>query len=143
MHDAALPPEQRRALLALKPAAERGFYLAGGTGLCLRLAHRRSFDIDLFRDSEIDPEELLRDLESSGVHASNVRTKPNTLWLEVEGVETSLMYFPYPRVRCPGAAKGTSSRHPGSASSRGVWHPCSALVLLPTTPCAIAATNRR
>lgn len=56
MHDDALSPEQRRALRALKPAAERGFYLAGGTGLCLRLAHRRSIDLDLFRTNEFDSE---------------------------------------------------------------------------------------
>jgi hypothetical protein len=36
VHDDAISPEQRRALLALKPAADRGFYLAGGSALCLR-----------------------------------------------------------------------------------------------------------
>jgi hypothetical protein len=45
---------QRAALSALKPAAERGFYLAGGTGPCLHLAHRRSIDLDLFRTESFD-----------------------------------------------------------------------------------------
>ncbi len=56
MHQDALSPEQRRALLALRPAAERGFYLAGGSALCLRLAHRRSIDLDL---SLVEPEVCL------------------------------------------------------------------------------------
>ena len=46
MHDDAISAEQRVALSALRPAAERGFYLAGATGVCLRLAHRRSVDLD-------------------------------------------------------------------------------------------------
>lgn len=95
MHDNTLPPEQLAALSALTPAALRGFYLAGGTGLCLRLGHRRSFDIDLFRDTDFDASELLRELQSDGVAASNVRTKRSTLWMDVGGVRVSLMWFPY------------------------------------------------
>jgi hypothetical protein len=98
MHDEVISPEQRRALRALKPAASRSFYLAGGTGLCLWLAHRRSIDLDLFREADFNPEEMLRELESEGLQVSNVRTKPSTLWFDVEGVQTSLMRFPYPTV---------------------------------------------
>ena len=101
MHDDAISAEQRLALSALKPAAERGFYLAGGTGLCLRLAHRRSIDLDLFREHDFEPDALLRELESAGVSTSNVRSKPSTLWLEVAGVKTSLMRFPYPSLSPP------------------------------------------
>jgi hypothetical protein len=96
VHEDAISPDQRRALHALKPLVERGFYLAGGSGLCLRLAHRRSIDLDLFRDHEFDPEELLADLQSRGVSLSDVRSKPNTLWFELEHVQVSLMRFPYP-----------------------------------------------
>ena len=31
-----------------------GFYLAGGTGLALQYGHRRSVDLDLFREREFD-----------------------------------------------------------------------------------------
>jgi Nucleotidyl transferase AbiEii toxin, Type IV TA system len=96
VHDDALPPEQRAALSALKPAADRGFYLAGGTGLCLRLGHRRSFDLDLFRDADFDPDDLLRELQAERLPLSNARTKPATLWIDVEGVRVSFMRFPYP-----------------------------------------------
>jgi hypothetical protein len=102
MHDEAITPNHLTALLALKPAAARGFYLAGGTGLCLRLAHRRSIDLDLFRDEPFDPENLLRELEAEGLRFTNASTKPNTLWIEVEGVHISFMLFPYP---CIGPAE--------------------------------------
>lgn len=64
MHDDALSADQRAALLALAPTVSRGFYLAGGTGLCLRLAHRRSLDIDLFREEPFDTERTLADLRA-------------------------------------------------------------------------------
>jgi hypothetical protein len=101
MHDDAISAEQQAALSALRPAAERGFYLAGGTGLCLRLAHRRSVDLDLFREHDFEPDALVRELESAGLRVSNVRSKPSTLWLEVAGVKTSLMRFPYPNLSPP------------------------------------------
>jgi hypothetical protein len=103
MHDDALPPEQRRALSALKPLADRGFYLAGGSALCLRLAHRRSVDLDLFRENDFDPEQLLRELVAEGVPVRNSRSQRGTLWFEIEGVPVSLMRFQYPTLRAPDA----------------------------------------
>jgi len=96
MHDEAITSSQRAALSALKPAVALGFYLAGGTALCLRLAHRRSIDLDLFCDGPFDPESLLDELNAKGVYASNPRSKPNTLWIDVEDVPISFMRFPYP-----------------------------------------------
>lgn len=101
MHESALPPEQRRALLALKPLADRGFYLAGGSALCLRLAHRRSVDLDLFREADFDPERLQRDLEAQGFAMTNPASEPSTLSFEVEGVPVSAMRFPYPNLHAP------------------------------------------
>lgn len=101
MHDDALSPQQRRALQALTPAAGLGFYLAGGSGLCLRLAHRRSIDLDLFRDADFEPEQLLRELRAEGVEPRNVRSHRSALWFDIGGVETSLMPFRYPTLREP------------------------------------------
>jgi hypothetical protein len=81
----------------------------------LRLAHRRSLDIDLFRDTGFDAEDLLRELETDGLVVSNVRTKPNTLWFELAGVPVSLMRFPYPCV-----APGISSPTPKSSMAQFV-----------------------
>lgn len=101
MHHDAISSEQRRALQSLTPLAQRGFYLAGGTALCLRLAHRRSVDLDLFRCERFDPDQVLRELRDEGVPLSNARTQASTLWFEVEGVETSLMSFPHPTLEAP------------------------------------------
>jgi hypothetical protein len=103
MHEEALPADQRRALLALKPLAERGFYLAGGSALCLHLAHRRSLDLDLFCQADFDPEQLQRELRAAGLALSNPRSKPGTLWFELEAVPISLMQFPYPNLHEPEA----------------------------------------
>lgn len=94
---------QRAALSALRPAAERGFYLGGGTALCLRLAHRRSDDLDLFRADRFDPNELLRELEGAGLAAVAARSTPNTLLVDVDGVRTSFRHFPYPLIATPDA----------------------------------------
>lgn len=104
MHESALPPEQRRALLALRPLAERGFYLAGGSALCLRLAHRRSIDLDLFRETDFDPQQLQRELEAEGLALRNARSKPSTLWFDLYEVPVSVMRFPYPSLREPESA---------------------------------------
>lgn len=101
-----LPEEQRRALLSLKPAAARGFYLAGGTALCLRLAHRRSVDLDLFRTSSFDPEQLLREFVTEGLAPTSVRKEPGTLSFELQGIPVSLMAFEYPTLRAPDMVVG-------------------------------------
>jgi hypothetical protein len=74
MRSDILEPEQRAALRALKPAAQHGYYLAGGTALCLHLAHRRSVDLDLFRTDSFDAEAMVTDLKAEGVELSSVRT---------------------------------------------------------------------
>jgi hypothetical protein len=106
MHDDALSPQQRHALQSLTPLAQRGFYLAGGTALCLQQAHRRSVDLDLFRSERFDPDQVLRELRAEGVPLTNARTQSSTLWFEIEGVETSLMSFPHPMLEPPADTLG-------------------------------------
>jgi hypothetical protein len=101
MHDDVLDESQRAALSALKPAAARGFYLAGGTGLCLHLAHRRSVDIDLFRTEAFDADGIARELVASGVDLRDLRSAPATIHAEVLGVRTSLLAFPYAPLEAP------------------------------------------
>jgi hypothetical protein len=106
MHDDAISAEQRSALSALKPAANRGFYLAGGTALCLRLAHRRSIDLDLFREQDFDPQaapERPRRDRTRGFERAN-ETEHDLV--EISGVRTSLMRFPYPTLVAPEIALG-------------------------------------
>lgn len=65
MTRAKLPADQERVLLIQSALARlRGFYLAGGTGLALRLRHRISADIDWFTAEKFSAPELLTDLGS-------------------------------------------------------------------------------
>jgi hypothetical protein len=95
MRDDVLEERQRAALRALKPAAELGYYLAGGTALCMHLQHRRSVDLDLFRTEPFDAEVMVSELAAAGVHLASVRTSKASVHAEVEGVRTSLLCFPY------------------------------------------------
>ncbi len=49
-----LPPVQKRLWPALRPAADLGFTLYGGTAIALRLGHRNSADFDFFSDRPLD-----------------------------------------------------------------------------------------
>ena len=65
-----------------------GFYLAGGTGLALHFGHRRSEDLDLFRESEFASAEIrnrLRGLEALG----KLEASPETVYLQLNGVKVS------------------------------------------------------
>jgi hypothetical protein len=71
-----------------------GFYLAGGTALALQLGHRKSVDLDLFREEEWSVEVATTALaELGGVEVE--RVEQGTLWARVEGVRVSLFHYPY------------------------------------------------
>jgi len=69
LHAEALGRAQRAVLKRLGPiCGERGFYLAGGTGLALQLGHRHSVDFDWFRGQPIeDPLRLASELQALGL----------------------------------------------------------------------------
>ena len=72
-----------------------GFYLAGGTGLALQRGHRRSIDLDLFRQSDFSSTALrdrLRGLEG----LRKLETAPGTVHLELHEVKVSFLHYPYP-----------------------------------------------
>src|SRR5260363_125167 len=49
-----MPPAQQRLWPALRPAADLGFVLYGGTAVALRLGHRASVDFDFFSERPLD-----------------------------------------------------------------------------------------
>ncbi len=57
-----LPAPQQRLWPQLRPAANLGFVLYGGTAIALRLGHRVSVDFDFFRETPLDYAELHRAL---------------------------------------------------------------------------------
>lgn len=59
-HLEILPAAQQQLWSELKPAADLGFILYGGTAIALQLGHRQSIDFDFFSDKKLN-KELLRD----------------------------------------------------------------------------------
>ncbi len=69
MHTEILPSGASALMerLSADPASVlRGWTLAGGAGLALRLGHRYSDDLDFFRNDPIDIPKLLRNLRAHG-----------------------------------------------------------------------------
>ncbi len=72
-----------------------GFYLAGGTGLALQYGHRRSVDLDLFREREFESARL-GDLLRGQQGLERVALQKGTAHLTLHGVKVSLLHYPYP-----------------------------------------------
>ncbi len=53
-HMEVLPPAQQRLWPGLRPAADLGFVLYGGTAIALRLGHRSSVDFEFFSSEPLD-----------------------------------------------------------------------------------------
>ncbi|MFA5138866.1 MAG: nucleotidyl transferase AbiEii/AbiGii toxin family protein [Elusimicrobiota bacterium] len=97
-HAEVLNPAAKRAAVRLVPAVS-GFYLAGGTGLALRLGHRVSLDLDFF--SEQNPLKdsdrgLLLEAIRAGGKVEVEQNKDGSLHLLVEGAHISFIRYPYP-----------------------------------------------
>lgn len=96
-HDKVLDKAGHKAARRLAVAGE-GFYLAGGTGLALRLGHRVSLDLDLFSpDRPLDQPEriaLLKALRASG-EAGVIGEKDGTMHLRMGSTAVSLFHYPY------------------------------------------------
>jgi len=99
----AVPASLRRLLERLAAVGvTRAFYLAGGTGLALLLAHRRSVDLDLFsRTNQLGFEgrralrAMLRRLPGWSV----LEAKDGTVHGQVGRVRVSFFWYPEPLVR--------------------------------------------
>jgi hypothetical protein len=95
-HPAVTSPGQRKMLRRLGSiAAERGFYLAGGTALAIQLGHRRSVDLDWFSASAIEPMTLAADLRDAGVPVDVTDVGEGTLHGTAEGVKLSFLEYRY------------------------------------------------
>jgi len=74
-----------------------GFYLAGGTGLAMQIAHRVSVDFDLFCQDEISSG-FLKKVEKV-FSAREVRVSvnnPDELTVFVDDVKITFLYYPFP-----------------------------------------------
>lgn len=73
---------------------EKGFYLAGGTGLALQLGHRLSEDLDFFTVQNLSPSEIISRFKDQEVKI--IDEAPNTLYLLFKNQKISFFHYPYP-----------------------------------------------
>lgn len=100
LHVEILSAEQIAVLDELSAVGElSSFYLAGGTALALRHAHRRSVDFDFFRRGEFDERSLLAAIETRFPSLGRVPSGERTLYVVLDGVTTSFFTLPYRLVK--------------------------------------------
>lgn len=103
-HEKVLDKSGRDAARRLACAAGGDFYLAGGTGLALRLGHRISLDLDLFSKDCLlkhsDRLALKKTLETSG-KVEIQDEKDGTCHLRLGNTTVSLFHYPYKLLKPP------------------------------------------
>src|SRR3990170_7702537 len=76
----------------------RKFYRTGGTALALSYAHRKSDDLDFFSRNRFNPSALQLKLESPFKFRLRVKEE-GTLHCQLNRVNVSFLYYPYPLLR--------------------------------------------
>jgi hypothetical protein len=71
------------------------FYLAGGTGLALRLGHRRSADLDFFHGENFNEDSVLQKLQHLEGFALASK-EPGTIYASIRKTKVSLITYAYP-----------------------------------------------
>jgi hypothetical protein len=84
-----LPPAQRALWAGLRPVAEDGFVLYGGTAIALRLGHRVSVDFDFFSAEGLDQDRVLGRYPFCA-SATVLQAAPDTLSILVPGAQGSV-----------------------------------------------------
>ncbi|HVY62056.1 MAG TPA: nucleotidyl transferase AbiEii/AbiGii toxin family protein [Planctomycetota bacterium] len=103
LHPEVLARRQALALRELGPIlTERGFYLAGGAALALRLAHRSSVDLDWFSEtSTADVAGVLAALAAQGLKIDVTSQTETIARAAVHGVKIDLVSYIYPPLEEP------------------------------------------
>ncbi|BCW96010.1 MAG: hypothetical protein KatS3mg018_1492 [Fimbriimonadales bacterium] len=87
----------QRVFEAVAPVlSAEGFYLAGGTAVALYYGHRRSVDLDWFRDAPFEPLSLHAQLTQHGIPLTPTVLSEGTLIGQVRATKVSLFVYPYP-----------------------------------------------
>lgn len=98
MHLYVLSSKQIYLMKRLGFLKRHGFYLAGGTALALQIGHRTSVDFDFYTQKKFDNKKLLIELEERFKNVKLIQIPEQTLIVEIEGVEASFFYYPYPLI---------------------------------------------
>ena len=74
------------------------FILAGGTALALQLGHRISVDLDFFSSRLFETNKFFKKLCDTGSKVQIQDESKGTLYVVIDGVKLSFLYYPYPFV---------------------------------------------
>ncbi|MCD6085777.1 nucleotidyl transferase AbiEii/AbiGii toxin family protein [bacterium] len=69
--------------------------LAGGTALCLQIAHRFSFDFDLFFERELTSKDLRKLKKLVKLKEVGLETSEQINAITIENISMNLVYYPY------------------------------------------------
>lgn len=95
MYSNILSAEQKK-LLGLLSSFSDQFYLSGGTAIALQIGHRQSIDFDLFKDSSINSNNVVKIIKNSNY--SIQRTLENTgdeFTAIINNVKITFLYYPF------------------------------------------------
>lgn len=107
MFTGIFPRETIVVLKKIAPLIKKwGFYLAGGSGLALQLGHRTSEDLDLFSMTPFDSSKLLSCLQKEMPESEEVLCEANTLYIIINNVKLSFLYYAVPLVFEPLSFEG-------------------------------------
>jgi hypothetical protein len=93
----AIPEKTHAVLKKLSPLMkDKGFYLAGGSGLTFQIGHRISEDLDFFSSRPFEASSLLQSLKPKVDHLQEIVSEVQTLIADLEGVKCSFFYYDVP-----------------------------------------------
>ena len=75
---------------------DKGFYLAGGSGLALQIGHRISEDLDFFSSRPFEPSSLLGSLKAKVDRLQEILSEVQTLIADLDGVKCSFFFYEVP-----------------------------------------------
>jgi len=101
LHYSILPDNQQPLYWMLREQSWLSpFYLAGGTGLALRIGHRQSIDFDFFTMEDFQRDVVIHHLKGIGNYQV-VFEEENTLHGYLNDVKISFFKYPYPLLEDP------------------------------------------
>lgn len=87
--------KSRREVLSKLTFIKGEGYLAGGTALSLQIAHRHSYDFDVFLSRPVESADRRRLKEALGFSQVLLDTREQLNFISGAGVRVSLLYYPY------------------------------------------------
>ncbi len=104
IHLELLDDVRRKTFTKLKVLSEEGV-LAGGTALSLQIAHRYSFDFDIFLNRPIKPKDYRILKIATGVTKTELDTEDQLTIVDTDGINITLLYYQFkslfPKVTTP------------------------------------------